>query len=170
MQSQHAESKLHVCNCMCRSGAAMQEASLWACLAGWAVAAGELNTAEVAFAGCEEVDKLQYMLYIKQLPTRESRLAELALYKHNVAEAEAILLQVKTHINQKLAVRCLHASCCMAGKDCSCFTTCHVVLHQHAIHKVCGLPACGSSPNGWSSQLHCRPGCVCMMKQYLCCR
>ncbi|DBA75301.1 hypothetical protein WJX77_003211 [Trebouxia sp. C0004] len=72
---------------------AVKEASLWACLAGWAVAAGELNTAEVAFAGCEEVDKLQYMLCIKQLPTRESRLAELALYKHNVAEAEAILLQ-----------------------------------------------------------------------------
>ncbi len=72
----------------------VQEASLWACLAGWAVAAGELNTAEVAFAGCEEVDKLQYMLYIKQLPTREARLAELTLYKHNVAEAETILLQV----------------------------------------------------------------------------
>ena len=74
---------------------------MWACLAGWAVAAGELNTAEVAFAGCEEVDKLQYMLYIKQLPTRESRLAELALYKHNVAEAEAILLQVQAHITTK---------------------------------------------------------------------
>jgi len=47
------------------------------------------------------VDKLQYMLYIKQLPTRESRLAELALYNHNVAEAEAILLQVKTDITVK---------------------------------------------------------------------
>lgn len=67
---------------------------MWAVLAGWAVAAGELNTAEVAFAGCEQVDKLQYMLYIKQLPTREARLAELALYRHNVSEAEAILLQV----------------------------------------------------------------------------
>lgn len=72
----------------------LQEAALWACLAGWAVSAGELNTAEVAFAGCEEVDKLQYMLYIKQLPSREARLAELALYRHNVAEAETILLQV----------------------------------------------------------------------------
>lgn len=98
---QDVEGKLHVCNCKCRSGVAMQEASLWACLAGWAVAAGELNTAELAFAGCEEVDKLQYMLYIKQLPTRESRLAELALYKHNVAEAEAILLQVQTHTRVK---------------------------------------------------------------------
>lgn len=71
----------------------MQESSLWACLAGWAVAAGDLKTAEVAFAGCEEVDKLQYMLYIQQLPTREARLAELALYRHNIAEAESILLQ-----------------------------------------------------------------------------
>ena len=58
------------------------------------MSAGELNTAEVAFAGCEEVDKLQYMLYIKQLPTRETRLAELALYRRSVAEAEALLLQV----------------------------------------------------------------------------
>ena len=72
----------------------MQDASLWACLAGWAVAAGDLNTAETAFAGCEEVDKLQYMLHIKQLPTREARLAELALYRGNAAEAESILLQV----------------------------------------------------------------------------
>ena len=71
---------------------------MWACLAGWAVAAGELDTAEVAFAGCEEVDKLEYMLYIKRLPTREARLAELALYRRNVAEAEAVLLQVR-HFN-----------------------------------------------------------------------
>lgn len=71
----------------------MQEVSLWACLAGFAVAAGELSIAETAFAGCEEVDKLQYMAYIRQLPSRETRSAELALYKHNVAEAEAILLQ-----------------------------------------------------------------------------
>lgn len=73
----------------------LQDTSLWAVLAGWAVSAGEVDTAEVAFAGCEEVDKLQYMLYIKQLPTREARLAELALYRHNALEAEAILLQVR---------------------------------------------------------------------------
>lgn len=72
----------------------VQEASLWACLAGFAVAAGELDVAETAFAGCEEVDKLQHMAYIKQQPSREARLAELALYRHNIAEAEAILLQV----------------------------------------------------------------------------
>ena len=70
---------------------------LWACLAGFAVAAGELTVAETAFAGCEEVDKLQYMAYIRQLPSREARLAELALYRHNATEAEAILLQVCTH-------------------------------------------------------------------------
>ena len=72
----------------------VQDVSLWACLAGFAVAAGELHVAETAFAGCEEVDKLQYMAYIQQLPGRETRLAELALYRHNVTEAEAILLQV----------------------------------------------------------------------------
>lgn len=58
------------------------------------MSAGEVDTAEVAFAGCEEVDKLQYMLYIKQSPTKEARLAELALYRHNASEAESILLQV----------------------------------------------------------------------------
>ena len=58
------------------------------------MSAGQVNTAEVAFAGCEEVDKLQYMLYIKQLPTKEARLAELALYRNNASEAETILLQV----------------------------------------------------------------------------
>ena len=66
------------------------------------MSAGEVDTAEVAFAGCEEVDKLQYMLYIKQLPTKEARLAELALYRHNASEAEAILLQVA------LAKACRH--------------------------------------------------------------
>lgn len=80
-----------------------QEASLWACLAGFAMAAGELNVAETAFAGCEEVDKLQYMAYIRQLPSREARLAELALFRHNVAEAEAILLQVLIHCMFALA-------------------------------------------------------------------
>ena len=75
----------------------LQEASLWACLAGFAVAAGELTVAETAFAGCEEVDKLQYMAYIRQLPSREARLAELALYRHNATEAEAVLLQVCPH-------------------------------------------------------------------------
>ena len=66
------------------------------------MSAGEVNTAEVAFAGCEEVDKLQYMLYIKQLPTKEARHAELALYRHNASEAETILLQVA------LAKACRH--------------------------------------------------------------
>ena len=87
---------------------AVQESSLWACLAGWAVAAGDLKTAELAFAGCEEVDKLQYMLYIQQLPTREARLAELALYRHNIAEAESILLQVSciVHCAQHAVQQC----------------------------------------------------------------
>ena len=61
------------------------------------MAAGDLNTAETAFAGCEEIDKLQYMLHIKQLPTTEARLAELALYRGNPGEAENILLQVVSY-------------------------------------------------------------------------
>ena len=146
----------------------MQEASLWACLAGWAVNAGELNTAEVAFAGCEEVDKLQYMLYIKQLPTRESRLAELALYKHNVAEAEAILLQVRhillpnvccemttcklLHDRQRLFMLykmlcCLSSACAHALQDVvlSCIRTpfTRYVAQQHVVsHLMAGVHSC----------------------------
>ena len=84
------------------------------------MAAGELNTAEVAFAGCEEVDKLQYMLYIKQLPTREARLAELSLYRHSVAEAEAILLQVRSIVGL------------LTNADCICFVSCNTAA------TVCG--------------------------------
>ena len=85
------------------------------------MAAGELNTAEVAFAGCEEVDKLQYMLHIKQLPTREARLAELALYRHNVAEAEAILLQVTSTVGRLTNAECI----CFASAWC-----CHSVVRE----------------------------------------
>ena len=59
-----------------------------------AIDAGELNTAEVALAACEEVDKLQYMMHIKGIPTREGRSAELLLYKKQPQQAESILLQV----------------------------------------------------------------------------
>lgn len=71
----------------------VRDPALWGCLAAMAVNAGELNTAEVAYGAMEEVDKLQYILRIKDVPTEEGRAAELALFKRQPVLAEKILLQ-----------------------------------------------------------------------------
>uniref|UniRef100_A0A061RJ59 Intraflagellar transport protein 80-like n=1 Tax=Tetraselmis sp. GSL018 TaxID=582737 RepID=A0A061RJ59_9CHLO len=71
----------------------VKDPALWACLAAMAVNAGELNTAEVAYSALEEVDKLQYVLHIKEIPTEEGRAAQLALFKRQPQLAERILLQ-----------------------------------------------------------------------------
>lgn len=51
---------------------------LWACLAAMAVDSKELNTAEMAYAALNEVDKVHYMLHVKDLPSEDARQAELA--------------------------------------------------------------------------------------------
>eukprot|EP00899_Mesostigma_viride_P006413 jgi/Mesvir1/15773/Mv03342-RA.1 len=71
----------------------IKDPTLWACLAAMAVAAKELSTAETAFAAIDEVDKLHYILHIKEIPTEEGRNAELALLRRRPDEAESILLQ-----------------------------------------------------------------------------
>uniref|UniRef100_A0A7S0RGA6 Intraflagellar transport protein 80 homolog n=1 Tax=Pyramimonas obovata TaxID=1411642 RepID=A0A7S0RGA6_9CHLO len=71
----------------------VKDDSLWACLAAMAVHQKDLNTAEVAFAAINEMDKLQYVNHIKSIPTEEARAAELALFRRRPEEAEAILLQ-----------------------------------------------------------------------------
>lgn len=48
----------------------VKDAQLWACLAALAVGGQDYNAAEVAYAALEEADKLQYMLHIKQLPSK----------------------------------------------------------------------------------------------------
>jgi hypothetical protein len=58
-----------------------------------AVNGRHLDTAEIALAAVNEVDKLHYITYIKDIPSEEGKNAELALYKRNVDEAEQILLQ-----------------------------------------------------------------------------
>ncbi|XP_067102166.1 intraflagellar transport protein 80 homolog [Osmerus mordax] len=70
-----------------------KDQSLWACLAGMAMANRELSTAEVAYAAIGEVDKVQYITSMKELPSRESLLAHLQLFSGHVQEAEGILLQ-----------------------------------------------------------------------------
>mmetsp|Transcript_15398 Transcript_15398/g.39727 ORF Transcript_15398/g.39727 Transcript_15398/m.39727 type:complete len:773 (-) Transcript_15398:1613-3931(-) len=71
----------------------VKDGSLWACLAAVAAAAHELNAAEVSYAAIEEIDKVQYLSYIKTIPTAEGREAEMALFGRQMGEAEAILLK-----------------------------------------------------------------------------
>ncbi|GAA6086295.1 intraflagellar transport protein 80 homolog [Tachysurus ichikawai] len=70
-----------------------EDQALWACLAGMAMANRELNTAETAYASIREVDKVQYIKFIKDLPSKESSLAHIQLFSGQVQEAEATLLQ-----------------------------------------------------------------------------
>uniref|UniRef100_W5L312 Intraflagellar transport 80 homolog (Chlamydomonas) n=1 Tax=Astyanax mexicanus TaxID=7994 RepID=W5L312_ASTMX len=83
-----------------------KDQTLWACLAGMAMANRELTTAEVAYAAIQEVDKVQYINFIKDLPSKESSLAHTLLFSGHVQEAEATLLQaglvyqaIQIHIN-----------------------------------------------------------------------
>ncbi|XP_066476288.1 intraflagellar transport protein 80 homolog isoform X1 [Tiliqua scincoides] len=70
-----------------------QDQTLWACLAAMAVANKEMKTAEIAYASIGEIDKVQYISSIKDLPSKESSLAHILLFSGNVQEAETLLLQ-----------------------------------------------------------------------------
>uniref|UniRef100_A0A8C5DF42 Intraflagellar transport 80 homolog (Chlamydomonas) n=1 Tax=Gouania willdenowi TaxID=441366 RepID=A0A8C5DF42_GOUWI len=65
-----------------------KDQSLWACLAGMAMANRELNTAEMAY-----LPRVQYIKFIKELPSKESSLAHMLMFSGQVQEAEATLLQ-----------------------------------------------------------------------------
>ncbi|XP_074403618.1 intraflagellar transport protein 80 homolog isoform X2 [Zonotrichia albicollis] len=70
-----------------------EDQTLWACLAAMAVANKDMSTAEIAYAAIGEMDKVQYITAIRELPSKESRLAHLLLFSGNSQEAEALLLQ-----------------------------------------------------------------------------
>ena len=65
--------------------------SLWACLAAMAVHWKNLDTAEVAYAAIREVDKVEYLAHIRDMPNKDVRAAKMALFCGNFGEAEAIL-------------------------------------------------------------------------------
>ncbi|KAJ1558255.1 Intraflagellar transport protein 80 [Nowakowskiella sp. JEL0078] len=65
---------------------------LWACLACMALNGQDLNTAEVAYASIDEIQKVQYICFIRDIPTAEARSAEMALMRKQPKEAENILL------------------------------------------------------------------------------
>ncbi|XP_053728928.1 intraflagellar transport protein 80 homolog [Synchiropus splendidus] len=70
-----------------------KDQTLWACLAGMAMASRELNTAEMAYAAIGELPRVQYIKYIKERPSKESSLAHMLMFSGQVLEAEATLLQ-----------------------------------------------------------------------------
>ncbi|XP_058277937.1 intraflagellar transport protein 80 homolog isoform X3 [Hirundo rustica] len=70
-----------------------EDQTLWACLAAMAVANKDMTTAEIAYAAIGEIDKVQYINSIKDLPSKESRLAHMLLFSGNTQEAETLLLQ-----------------------------------------------------------------------------
>lgn len=73
----------------------VKDRKLWGCMAVMAIQGRQLDMAEVALAALTEVDKLQFLLHIKSIPSEEGRSAELALYRRCPDEAEAILLQAR---------------------------------------------------------------------------
>ncbi|XP_058290598.1 intraflagellar transport protein 80 homolog isoform X3 [Hylobates moloch] len=71
----------------------VKEQTMWACLAAMAVANGDMTTAEIAYAAIGEIDKVQYINSIKNLPSKESKMAHILLFSGNIQEAEIVLLQ-----------------------------------------------------------------------------
>ncbi|XP_010161110.1 intraflagellar transport protein 80 homolog, partial [Antrostomus carolinensis] len=70
-----------------------EDQTMWACLAAMAVANQDMATAEIAYAAIGEIDKVQYINSIKDLPSKESRMAHILLFSGNTQEAETLLLQ-----------------------------------------------------------------------------
>eukprot|EP00351_Strombidinopsis_sp_SopsisLIS2011_P002074 CAMPEP_0116879624 /NCGR_PEP_ID=MMETSP0463-20121206/11438_1 /TAXON_ID=181622 /ORGANISM="Strombidinopsis sp, Strain SopsisLIS2011" /LENGTH=234 /DNA_ID=CAMNT_0004529159 /DNA_START=1451 /DNA_END=2155 /DNA_ORIENTATION=+ len=75
----------------------VKESTLWACLAAMSIYCRELNTVEIALAAIDEADKVQYINYVKELPSEPSRNAALAVYCKKVNEAENILMQARLY-------------------------------------------------------------------------
>ncbi|NWH45804.1 IFT80 protein, partial [Fregata magnificens] len=71
----------------------VKDQTMWACLAAMAVANKDMATAEIAYASIGEIDKVQYVNSIKDLPSKESRMAHILLFSGNAQEAETLLLQ-----------------------------------------------------------------------------
>ena len=66
----------------------VKEQTLWATLAAMAIYCRELNTLEIALAVIDEADKVQFVNYIKELPSEPARNAALAVYCKKINEAE----------------------------------------------------------------------------------
>jgi len=75
----------------------VKEQTLWACLAAISLNSKELNTAEIALAAIDSIDKVKMINKIKEMPNEAARNAMLAVYFHKTNEAEHGLLQAKLY-------------------------------------------------------------------------
>ena len=75
----------------------VKDPTLWACLAAMALYSRELNTAEIALAAIDEADKVQFINYVKLIPSEVGRNAELARFCRRPQEAEQMLLQARMY-------------------------------------------------------------------------
>jgi intraflagellar transport protein 80 len=71
----------------------VRETYLWAVLAGASIYNKDLDTASIAYAALNEVDKVEYIEHIKQSPNKNIRNAETLLLSGNFRDAENILVQ-----------------------------------------------------------------------------
>ncbi|XP_075793939.1 intraflagellar transport protein 80 homolog isoform X1 [Pelodiscus sinensis] len=71
----------------------VKDQTMWACLAAMAVSNKDMTTAEIAYASIGDIDKVQYINSIKELPSKESRMAHILLFSGNIQDAEMLLLQ-----------------------------------------------------------------------------
>lgn len=81
---------------------------LYACLTGMALAKKQLETVEMCLAQLDEVAKVEYIQYIKAVPSEEGRQAELALYRRQPNEAERILLQASPPLVYRAVMMNIH--------------------------------------------------------------
>ncbi|XP_043275719.1 intraflagellar transport protein 80 homolog [Venturia canescens] len=70
-----------------------QNEILWTCMAVLATDGKELDAAEEAYAAIERYDKVDYIQYIKKIPNKTEKLAEMALLAGDLLAGEGILLQ-----------------------------------------------------------------------------
>eukprot|EP01038_Epipyxis_sp_PR26KG_P012029 gene12029-16102_t len=70
-----------------------KQSYMWATLAAIALAKKQLDTVEISLAELNEVAKVEYIQYIKNIPSEEGRQAEIVLYRRQTDDAEKILLQ-----------------------------------------------------------------------------
>lgn len=66
---------------------------LWSVLVSLSLAKKHLDTVEICLAEVNEFSKVEYVQYIKSVPSEEGRQSELALYRRQPEDAERILLQ-----------------------------------------------------------------------------
>jgi len=78
------------CTRLCRFA---KDPSLWATLAGLALAERELSTAESAYGAIQQADRVEFIQHLREVPTEEGRAAELSVFAGEFEVGEEILLR-----------------------------------------------------------------------------